>query len=202
MIIDSIKFLPNVLLLVFCLIFVPVHAQETETQESDAVELVDTEKNESVTHKETRFISPIPAMMRFSYNNEDLVNIINYIAGQKGVNIILPIGAQALNVKVTLTMEEDITLDEAWSLIVTILEIAGYVIVQHDTVFVVAKKDQYLTRNAYPLYIGTAVQDLPSTDEYIRYLHYFANMKITEDADNQVLKILQDLLPVAPHTIV
>jgi general secretion pathway protein D len=157
-----------------------------------------SQENSEKINKESRFISSVSAMVKFSYINEDLVNIINYIAGQKGINIILPIGAQALNVKVTLSMGEEISLDEAWSLIATILDIAGYVVVEHDAMFVIAKKEQYTMRHAYPLFIGTAVDDLPSTDDYIRYLYYFANMKITNDMNNEVSTILTGLLPSMP----
>ena len=46
------------------------------------------------------------AFVFFSYENEDLVNIINQLAQEKRVNILLPQGADEIKAKVTFSLKK------------------------------------------------------------------------------------------------
>src|SRR5438552_2963350 len=77
--------------------------------------------------------------IKFSYTNEDIVNVINYLAAEKGVNIMLPHGANAITGKLTLNIDEKLTLDEAWDKLTTILDVAGYALFPRDDMYMVVK---------------------------------------------------------------
>src|SRR3989304_9479774 len=63
----------------------------------------------------------------FNYQNEDLVNVINYIASQKNINVILPMRPDdKINAKLSWHLDKKVTLTEAWNLLGTILAMAGY----------------------------------------------------------------------------
>jgi len=134
-------------------------------------------------------------LVRFDYNQEDLLNIINELAAKKGANIILPSGPNAINAKVTLHFDEKITLTQAWNMLYTLLEIAGYSLIPRGDMFFIIKNSPNTIKEPLPLYIGVAPDKLPNTDERIRYLYYLANIKVSDAPDNELLVILKELLP-------
>src|SRR5690348_3587001 len=52
--------------------------------------------------------------IQFAYENEDLVNIVNQIAQEKELNVIFPQGTNAIVSKVTFSLSEKISVDQAW----------------------------------------------------------------------------------------
>lgn len=134
----------------------------------------------------------------FNYNNEELVDIINYLAGKKGVNILLPnaSGDEAIKTKVTLYLKDKLTLDQAWAMLYTILDIAGYTMMPRQGMYAIVKNTATITKEPLPLYIGMPPQQLPDTDQRIRYVYYLANIKPTDDeATSETVAILKNLLP-------
>lgn len=138
-----------------------------------------------------------PKTISFYFDNEDMIDIINFLAAEKEVNVILPVGANAINVKVTLHLEEKISVDEAWDILYTLLDIAGYSMVAKDDTYNIVKTTTDINREALPLYI-VKPEEIPNTDKRIRYLYYFSNIKISDDKNpnnNEILAILNSVLP-------
>lgn len=138
-----------------------------------------------------------PKTISFYFDNEDLIDIINFLAAEKEVNVVLPIGANAINVKVTLHLEEKISIDEAWDILYTLLDIAGYSMVAKDDTYNIVKTTNDINREALPLYI-VKPEEIPNTDKRIRYLYYFSNIKISDDKNannNEIMAILNSVLP-------
>lgn len=133
-------------------------------------------------------------MVEFNYTNEDIVNIINSLAAKKGVNVIIPLGAQALANKVTLSLPNRITLDEAWSFLQTFLDISGYGLIPRAGMYYVTKKNGAIAKEALPLYI-VKPEDLPNTDQRIRYIYYLSNIKVSDAPDSELSLLLKDILP-------
>src|SRR5262245_21355536 len=50
-------------------------------------------------------------MISLYLDNEDMVDLINFLASQKEVNVVLPMLADTINAKVTLHLEEKVTID-------------------------------------------------------------------------------------------
>src|SRR3989338_798604 len=94
-------------------------------------------------------------LISLSYNQEELSNVINYIATKRGVNILFPTKSED---KVTGTLSwhlnEKVTVDKAWNILQTILSIAGYSIVPYPTYYEIIKNNQNSSREPFPLYIG------------------------------------------------
>jgi len=147
-------------------------------------------------HTKKSTVSAQEQTVAINYDNEDLVDIINHLSALKGVNIMLPQGANAIAAKVTLRIQEKLALSEAWKLLYTLLDIAGYSIEPRPDMYVIKKNSPDITRDPLPLYIGTQPHQLPDTDQRIRYIYYLSNIKLTDDDTNEIKVVLANLLPL------
>lgn len=118
----------------------------------------------------------------FRYKDELLVDIINELAKRKGINVVLPAGKEAIVNKLTFQYPEKITLSEAWRRMLSVLKICGYTITNENDFYFVTGADPKRFRDAnrqpYPLYSHIKAEDLPDSDEKIRYIHYFSNLQV------------------------
>ncbi len=136
-------------------------------------------------------------LISLSYNQEELSNVINYIATKRGVNILFPTKSED---KVTGTLSwhlnEKVTVDKAWNILQTILSIAGYSIVPYPTYYEIIKNNQNSSREPFPLYIGVPYEALPATNATIRYMYPLANIKAeSQEGENEVITVLKAWLP-------
>jgi general secretion pathway protein D len=150
-------------------------------------------KNKKNTPTNT-IIEQEAADINVNYNNTDIITIINEIAALKELNVILPPGDLS-TIKVTLHREKKITLTQAWNLLNTLLDIAEYFIVPEGSIIRIVKRGKEISREPMPTYIGVSPDDLPNTDQPIRYLYYLANIRISSEPDNELNGILKDILP-------
>lgn len=130
----------------------------------------------------------------FNYENEDIVTIINQLAALKDLNVIFPPG-DILNVKVTLHIDKKITLSQAWDILNTLLDTAGFFIVPQGSIIRIVRTTKEISREPMPTYIGIHPDDLPNSDQPIRYLYYLANIRISDQPENELNGILKDILP-------
>jgi general secretion pathway protein D len=118
----------------------------------------------------------------FRFKDEPLVDIVNYLASEKKINVVLPAGKEAITQKLTFQYQEKITLDEAWQRLLTFLKISGFTVVPHNDFYFITganpKTNKDANRESYPLYSHVKPSDLPDSDEKIRYLHYFSNLQV------------------------
>jgi general secretion pathway protein D len=138
-----------------------------------------------------------PELISFHYAQEELVNVITYLATKKEINLLLPTKEdEKVTGKLTWSLEEKVTVDHAWDLLQTILAIAGYSIVPYPTHHQVIKTSPAMSRNPVPLYIGVSPDQLPATDEYVRYMYYLSNIKAGDQGgENEALTVLKNYLP-------
>lgn len=144
------------------------------------------------------------------YTDEALIDVINAIAAKKQINIVLPIKEQLEQLskcKVTVHLKEKLTLEEAWSFLITLLDFEGYSLIKEADIYEIVKNSKDINREPLPLYIGTEVDQLPDTDQRIRYIYYLSNLKLdpnaNKDKKNEVYALLDTLLPQikdAPNT--
>lgn len=134
-------------------------------------------------------------LINFDFSGEELVNIINFLASKKNVNIIFPQGDAAIKSKLTLKLAERITLNEAWNILQTILNLAGYVMVPNNNGYSIVRDSNNVVREPLPIYIGVKPEELPDIDQPIRYLYYLANIKVSESGDSELSAVLKELLP-------
>ena len=137
-----------------------------------------------------------PATISFNYDNEDLTNVIDYIASKKKINLLYPTRAdEKISGKFSWHLDKKVTIDEAWNLLLTILDVAGYSIVPKETYYEIVKNNSEISRQPMPLYIGVHYENLPDSDQRIRYLYYLVNIKIEAEGENKINDVLKALLP-------
>lgn len=131
----------------------------------------------------------------FSYTNEDLVNILYALSLKSKTTLLLPQGGNAINVKITYDAGRQLTYDEAWNLVVSFLDVAGYATIKKDDSYQITKMNKEITREGLPVFIGTDLLSAPTNDEQIVYVHYFTNMKASQEGNSEVQEILKLLFP-------
>ncbi len=149
----------------------------------------------------------------FSFEKKSLVDIIEQVASLKKINVILPqqaVDLEALK-KQTVSYQpqgrETVSLDTAWNLLYTFLELSGFAISKRkDDLYVVTRvgrpDEPGINREVLPLYINTPPNKLPDSEERIRYMYYLRNLTAptAQDKDtNPIARIFRDMLsPGAP----
>lgn len=141
------------------------------------------------------------ANVYLNFENSSLASILNYLAEEKKFNI-LP-NKELENVKVSLSTRNPLTLERAWTVFLTLLEMNNFSIVKvGDLHRVVTSKEN--GQHPLPTYTsksGTNPEDLPDSDLVIRYVYFFNNMKPDVAKDilgsmlegDQSVQISQDL---------
>ena len=130
-----------------------------------------------------------------NFENTSLINLVNYMAERKNINLIPDKGLEGA--KVSLTTREPLTLEGAWSIFLTILEMSGFTIVQAGNVYKVVVKDKKLTE-PLPVYVNTKTTDLPDSDLSIRYVVFLQNIQVTT-IENLLKNMLSDKSDVYTH---
>jgi general secretion pathway protein D len=131
----------------------------------------------------------------FSYTNEDIVNIINHLSGVLGKNVLLPQGANSINIKLTYISDLLLTPPEAWDLLLSFLDTAGYSVIEKNDTFQIIKSNKEIAREGLPVYIGTDITHTRDADQRIMYVHYFTNMRALNEGSGEVQELLKSMLP-------
>lgn len=140
------------------------------------------------------------------YVDEELIDVINDIASKKQANIILPIKQdQLIKGKVTVHLNGKLSIDEAWSFLITLLDFDGYSLIQKADTYEIIKNTKDINRESLPLYIGIEPEKLPNTDQRICYILYLSNLKLDPNANkdkkgNEIYALLNTLLPELKDT--
>ncbi len=135
-------------------------------------------------------------LISFRFNQASLLEIIDMLAKEKGLNIVIPAGQQSITEKVTFQMPDKITVNEAWEQLLHFLRICGYsVVFQKEFVMIIKNDPKETSRQPFPLYVHTNPELIPDSDEKIRYLYYFYNLQVTGEAGGgSIVDILQAFL--------
>lgn len=142
-------------------------------------------------------------LIPFTFKKEKLINIIDLLAKKRKINYILPQRtADAEDFKnqlITFTAKsKKVTLDVAWDLATLFLELSGFswflrTPELYEIVPTGKKPDTGVFKETLPMYLGTKPEDLPKSDERIRYVYYLANLTISDDKDNPLNQIFKDM---------
>lgn len=131
-------------------------------------------------------------LVSFELNDEKLLDIVNKLAGLRQVNILLPNDQKKLSeTTVTFKLGYKITLAKAWDLMLTMLDIAGYALINRETNLFALLPNDKIDKSAAPLYINTKLELIKNNDSTIRYLYYFKNIvlkKTEKDTDKSSVK--------------
>ena len=166
------------ILLFYSLIFLcfNIRAEEPQVEVVSEAERLLAPAPKRVIAKKARYVS-------FSFDNEDITTIINFLAAKKGVNIIIPQGVAAINQKVTIKFDQKITLDQAEQILNYILDMIGYGVTVTDDSYVIKKNDN-ISREPLPLYVNVPTENLPKAQR-IKAIYYLANLRVPENNQGQ-----------------
>ena len=124
--------------------------------------------------------------INFNFKDVELFDVIYAIAKQKKVNIIFPTleaEKKELKSKLTINIPDKLTIDEAWKMLYTVLDMAGYSMVPNADGYSVVKTDNNISTKSLRIFIGIPYAELPDTDERIIYLAYFSNIQVPSEQE-------------------
>lgn len=112
-----------------------------------------------------------------NFENASLTSVLDYLAEQKKINV-LP-DKSLSDHKVTLSTRMPLTLDRAWNILLTLLDLSKFTINQVGDLYRVVPRDNN-GKEPLPFYFSktTEIQDIPDTNEIIRYFYFLSNLKI------------------------
>jgi len=116
-----------------------------------------------------------PKEIYLNFENTELSGFINYMAEVKNLNIIPDAALEGA--KISLTIREPLSVDGAWNIFLTVLEMAGFSIVKLGEVYKILPKDKKLNQ-PLPAYINVPASSLPDSDETIRYVFFLTNLQV------------------------
>jgi len=169
------------------------------TPEKDLIDFKEDVTSKKLSGSGNEDLEVPPQLISIRFEDESLVDVIQYIASEKGANIILPIGDKEIKNKVTIQLPEKLTIDGAWNFLETLIDLAGYIMTPLPDNSYVIKKGVKPSQEPLPIYIGVWDEDLakkvPNTDEYVRCLIYLSNIKLSNETSNEFTTLLNQLLP-------
>ena len=125
------------------------------------------------------------ANVYLNFENVSLTSVVNYLSERKKINMVPHKDLEAQ--KVSLSTRKPITLDRAWKILLTLLEVNGFSIIQVDNLYrIVANKDNGVEPLPYYSSQNTPPDKLPDSDLAIRYIYFFKNLK--PDIAHDILK--------------
>ncbi len=155
--------------------------EKQEKQENESAKKEIKEKTEKTDSKEKEPTKKEDAKEKadiyLNFENVTLSSVVNYLAEQKKINIIPLKELDAINV--TLTTRNPLTLDRAWNVLLTLLEMNNFTIIDVDNLYRIVPKIQN-KQEPLPYYssaTGTEPEDLPDSDLVVRYTYFLRNIK-------------------------
>jgi len=199
-----------------CLLSLPVSLYTSTASIDDLSASLDYRKpakNHALT-KDTPapLISSKGQKIWFKFNDEPLSDIVNYVANNKNMNVVFPGQGQDptfFATKVTYQFPERISVDDAYEKMLSLLKMTGYLFVPQGEFFYITKVDTNLNKQTYPLYVNTPPEDLPDTNQMIRYIYYFANIQVPSSSgggfggggSNALQTFLSDVLKTPTYLV-
>jgi general secretion pathway protein D len=117
-------------------------------------------------------------LVDFKFDKRELKDILNEFAQLRGINILYSSTTQ-LNAKVTFDAGKKITFMKAWEFLLMMLEQAGFSLVNQGKDLYALIGNDLVGTTPLPTYINTDTNELPLTQERIRYVYYFKNISLT-----------------------
>lgn len=128
-----------------------------------------------------------------NFENSDLSSFVNYMAELKSLNLIPD---QTLeSAKISLSIRQPLSIEGAWNIFLTVLDTAGFAIVQTGDVWKVLPKDKKLNQ-PLPAYVNVPADSLPDDDSTIRYVCFLTNIQVGE------IRMLLESMLSSPNVLV
>lgn len=113
-----------------------------------------------------------------TFKDKSLNELVREIAQQKGINLFIPDDIN-LTEKVTIDYGR-VYVPQAWNYLLTLLYASGYTIVKQATHTYTIVQLKKTVNEALPLYAHIQPIELPSSEDFIRYIYYFENLSLAD----------------------
>ncbi len=134
-------------------------------------------------------------LIEFSFENENLGNILQKFAAKKQINIVFPAEPITQTITFNPKSQHKIPLADAEEFINMFLRLSGYALYPDGDHMVLTKMENTITRVPLPLYVNVKPEELPFGKE-IRAIYYLGNLRVpdTNQGVDPLTVILRDLL--------
>ncbi|MBU1007932.1 hypothetical protein KKA53_02545 [Candidatus Dependentiae bacterium] len=167
--------------------------EELEEEEDEELEERDEEKEEDEFDKPEEPTEPEKEKpvskekdIFLNFDNADLKTFVDYIGDLKKINVVTD--PKIAGNKISLTIRDPLSIEGAWNIFSTILEMSGFSIVKVGDLHKVIQKNAKLTE-PLPVFVDTPAESLPDNDLTIRYVTFLTNIPIS-----QARSLLQSML--------
>jgi general secretion pathway protein D len=139
-------------------------------------ETVVTQSNQITELKENNFNST-DASIYLNFEGAALSSILNYLGEQKKINVIPHKDLEG--VKVSLSTRNAMTIDQAWDVLLTLMEANSFSLIKGKDMYrvVPAANNGQEVLPVYSSYSNTEPENLPDNDSVIRYIYFLKNMR-------------------------
>lgn len=112
-----------------------------------------------------------------NFDNTSILSVVNYLGEQKKINVIPHKDLAGANI--TMSTRQGLTLERAWNVLLTLLEMNGFSIVKVGDVYRVVsnKENKFEPLPIYSSEAGVDPESLPNSDLVVRYIYFFKNIK-------------------------
>ena len=123
-----------------------------------------------------------------NFDNADLTSFVSYIAEIKKLNLIPDKTLDSA--KISLSIRDPLTLNGAWNVFLTVIEMAGFSIIRVGDVYKVIPKDQKM-QQPLPVFINIPPEQIPEDDSNCRFVTFLNNLSVP-DYHDMVKSMLSD----------
>lgn len=113
----------------------------------------------------------------FDFEKVQLKSFIEFISDLKELNYIP--NPDTANFETSLSIREPLTVDQAYNVFLTVLEMSGFSHVKVGDVYKIVKKDARNTE-PLPIFIGKASKELPDSDKPVRFVTFLKNLSVSD----------------------
>jgi general secretion pathway protein D len=130
-----------------------------------------------------------------NFENADLKTFVDYIGRLKKINVVTD--PKISGNKISVSIRDPLTIEGAWKVFLTILEMSGFSIIHVGDLHKVIQNKQKFTE-PLPTYIRTPAEKLPDSDITIRYVTFLNNIRI-EQVSSLLKSMLSRSSKIIPH---
>ena len=164
---------------------ISINSTEPTKDKNDKQDEQNIKKNNSTEKKD-----PYKEDIFLNFENATLASVVGYLTEQKNINYVPVKELEGINV--TLSTQKPMTLDRAWNVLLTLLDMNGYTIIDVDNLYRIVLKTGS-KQEPLPVYssaTGTEPKDLPDSDLVVRYIYFLKNIKV-ETVQNILSQMLE-----------
>jgi len=145
---------------------------------------------------------PIENKTSSNVKKQKLKDFVNEMAAKRGINIIFPQKTlkdfEDQNIIFKPSEYFDKNSDQAWELFLMLLDMSGYSIFKKNAnlweIIETGKRDEEsITRQPLDIYISVKPDEIPETDQRIRYIYYLENIIVGQNGNDALNAIIKQM---------